>query len=385
MKKLNKSKFLFACALTCLAQAQTQRPARPPQYIALAFDGSKTISAWEQTRSFSKSLRDNNKHLAFSYFLSGVVFLKDTQKRLYTGPKHSAGQSDITFGGDTTELTSRIQQINAAIDEGHEMGSHANGHFHAEEQSWSEDDWMSEFSIFNKLIKNVFVNNGLPDSLERLKLNVEEDVVGFRAPYLETTNGLWPTLREFKYRYDTSRVADANYWPRKVEGGVWNFPLAMLRIVDTNKRTLSMDYNFYVADSNAEPNPSQSEVYRDRMKRTYLKYFESNYNGNRAPLHIGHHFSAWNGAAYWNALKDFASEVCGKPEVKCVTYKELANYMDTLSEATIAAYQRGNFDTSNAPPSMKTQNRIFSEAKVYSSQELKNLGLEVDPPKAHQE
>lgn len=381
---LAKKIVLTAITLSSFSFAQTHRPARPPQYVAMAFDGSKTISAWQQTRDFSKNLEANGKSAKFTYFLSGVVFLKDTQKRLYTGPHHNAGQSDISFGGDVNELSSRIQQMNKAIHEGHEMGSHANGHFHAEEQRWSEDDWQSEFSIFNALINNVFTNNSLPNTLESLDLNPEEDVVGFRAPYLETTDGLWSTLHDYKYRYDTSEVADANYWPRKLHAGVWNFPLAMLRIVDTNKRTLSMDYNFYVADSNAEPDPANGATYRDRMKRTYLKYFESNYNGNRAPLHIGHHFSAWNDGAYWKALQDFASEVCGKPEVKCVTYSELADYMDTLSESTLAAYQRGDFDLRNAPAGMQKRGRKFSAAKVYSKAEIESLGLSVDPPAAHE-
>jgi len=79
------------------------------------------------------------------------------------------------------------------------------------------------------------------------------------------------------------------------------------------------------------------------MLETYLQYFESNYNGNRAPVHIGHHFSLWNGGAYWEAMQEFALAVCGRPEVKCVTYTELADFVDTRSPAQLKAYQAGNF------------------------------------------
>jgi hypothetical protein len=49
------------------------------------------------------------------------------------------------------------------------------------------------------------------------------------------------------------------------------------------------------------------------------------------------------GGAYNEALKDFARTVCGLPEVRCVTYRVLADYLDRLDAATLQAYQRGDF------------------------------------------
>lgn len=363
-------------------QLYSSEAARPPQYVVLGFDGSKSISFWNDTRSFTKQMSEKNINVPFTYFLSGVVFLKDTQKKLYKGPKHSAGQSEISYGGTQDDLVNRIQQVNLAISEGHEMASHANGHFDGGAERWSESDWTLEFNVFNWLLINVLQNNSLPNSVEPLNLNPEKDISGFRAPYLGVTAGLWSTLKNFKYQYDTSRVSEPNYWPQKLNG-VWNFPLAMLRVVDTNKKTLSMDYNFYVADTGAKPDPANAATYRSRMKRSYLKYFEANYKGNRAPLHIGHHFSLWNGGAYHNALKDFAQEVCGKPEVKCVTYKELVQYMESLDEETLANYQRGQFNRENAPKKMLDLKKLNYKTKVYTQKELTALGIEVDPLEAH--
>ena len=42
------------------------------------------------------------------------------------------------------------------------------------------------------------------------------------------------------------------------------------------------------------------------MLDTYLDYFNANYTGNRAPLHIGHHFTDYQRGAYREALKTFA-------------------------------------------------------------------------------
>jgi len=59
---------------------------RPPQYVMLAFDGSKSLSFWESSRAFA---RDSN--VRFTYFISGVYFVDDAHKSVYQGPRRSAG------------------------------------------------------------------------------------------------------------------------------------------------------------------------------------------------------------------------------------------------------------------------------------------------------
>src|SRR5579883_1071370 len=81
-----------------------------------------------------------------------------------------------------------------------------------------------------------------------------------------------------------------------------------------------MDYNFFVAQSRGHVDPRHAEQYKQQMLATYLAYFRTNYTGNRAPLNIGHHFFAYQGGVYDEALEDFARRVCGLPEVKCATY-----------------------------------------------------------------
>src|SRR5262249_36738382 len=113
--------------------------------------------------------------------------------------------------------------------------------------------------------------------------------------------------------------------------------------------TLSMDYNFFVAQSHGVVDPRRADVHRAQMLTTYLDYFRASYTGNRAPLNIGHHFEAYQGGVYNEALKDFARQVCGLPEVKCATYSELADYMDAQSPETLTAYQRGAFPRATMP------------------------------------
>ena len=307
---------------------------RPPQFVLLAFDGSKSLSFWNESREFAKQATRAGKPIKFTYFISGVYFQADADKGVYKGPGRSAGRSDIGFGGAAADIAPRLEQVNLAVAEGHEMASHANGHFDG--SSWSAADWQSEFEQFDRL---VFQG---PDGSRRNMRFGPEDVVGFRAPLLGYSNGLWPTLKAKKFTYDTSKSAAPDYWPQKTDG-TWNFPLAQLVISGTGRRTLSMDYNFYVADSRGESDAANKAKYKRQMVETYRKYFEGNYYGNRAPVDIGHHSSKWNGGAYWEAMQEFALEVCGKPEVKCVTYKELVTFMESRTSAQIADYKNGAF------------------------------------------
>ena len=79
-------------------------------------------------------------------------------------------------------------------------------------------------------------------------------MVGFRAPYLAKSAGLYPVLKRNGFRYDTSGVGQSNAWPERIDG-IWRFNLAMLRIAGSGKNTLSMDYNFFVAHSGAMADP----------------------------------------------------------------------------------------------------------------------------------
>jgi hypothetical protein len=60
-------------------------------------------------------------------------------------------------------------------------------------------------------------------------------------------------------------------------------------------------------------------------------------------------FSAMQGGAYNEALKSFARAVWGLPEVRCVTYAALAEFMDQQSADTLAAYRQGEFARAVTP------------------------------------
>jgi hypothetical protein len=315
-------------------ESEANAVARPPQFVILAFDGSLNNDFWAESRAFAREA-----NVKLTYFISGVYFIPNAQKRLYVGPHgNGPGASDIGFGGQPESITRRYDHVQGARDEGHEIGSHANGHFDG--GRWTEADWTSEFEQFDEILF------GRPHSPLRFG---PEASVGFRAPLLAHSPGLYKTLAKRGYKYDTSKISAADAWPKQ-EDGIWQFPLASLRIVGSGKGTISMDFNFYEADSKAQPKPEGKEVFKKQMIDTYAKYFEGNYFGNRAPLHIGHHFSKWNGGAYWEAMQVFAKRVCGLPEVKCVTYSELMSFLNEKRDL-IPSYQAGGFTKMPRPPS----------------------------------
>lgn len=350
MRPINIFKTLICAAATVLAGCsgadvgdQTdftrEKVERPPQHVLISFDGSKSHSFWETSRAFAR-----DHEVKFTYFISGVYFLTQDTKRIYDGPTTKAGYSAIGFGNTNEGIESRLHHIEAAYQEGHEIGSHANGHFDG--SGWTRDQWLDEFEQFDQLVFNAGENNGF--AAPELSFGADS-ILGFRAPQLGRGDGLYAAMAAHGMQYDTSRVRGMSYWPKKL-GGVWDFPLASVKIVGSGKNTLSMDYNFYVAQSGASKDVANKELYKQQMIDTYMAYFENNYFGNRAPVDIGHHFSRWNGGAYWEALQVFIQRVCHLPEVKCVRYIDLVSFLEDNSEK-LDAYREGRFNPMPRPPS----------------------------------
>ena len=304
---------VFAISLLLISAPLSAQ--RAPQYIAISFDGSKSLQVWQETLDFAKEHK-----IYFTFFVSGVYFLADENRGYYHPPRRAVGRSDIGFGGSVDEIAARIAFVRRAFREGHEIASHANGHWNG--ASWSYDEWLSELQQFNDILLNVHEINGLENTNQREWRRIVQSINGFRAPLLAVNSNMFQALADLGYKYDASRVAVRNYWPQRLEPGLWNFPLVSLPI--GRGTVLSMDYNFYALHNRYGGNP------RSSMERAYFNYFAHNYENGRAPMHIGHHFSRWKQGAYWAALSKFAAERCNQPEVICGTYYGLQRLMPRI-------------------------------------------------------
>lgn len=328
---------LFALALTTIS-IPALAVDRPPQFVAIAFDNCTELSRWKELSEFSARMNEKGETVHFTFFVSGVNFLAGGKRALYQGPHQPRGHSMIPFSASAEEVAERVKYMNDMRDNGHEIASHAVGHFDG--KGWSSADWAQEFKIYSELLDHVAGNNDLPASAGFAF--PASSIAGFRAPFLSTSTGLYPALKAAGFRYDTSGTMLPNLWPEKKDG-LWRFNLAEIRLHRSRKMTLSMDYNFLVVQSLGLDQSARRKQDRDEMLETYLDYFKANYFGNRAPLHIGHHFTAYHGGVYNEALLVFIERVCGLPEVKCVTYSKLADFMDGQSAETLKAYQKGDF------------------------------------------
>ncbi len=303
-----------------------------PQFVVLAFDGSYNIQMWKDTRQFAQEMTAQGKPLHFTYFINTVYLLSPKSKNVYHPPEHPTGTSAIGFGDGPHDIADRLEQMNAALQEGNEIGSHLSGHWNG--SAWTLKDWQSEFDQFNSLLDNVSSNNGLSaEPANRSHLSIPAaSVLGLRAPELGVNASLWEVLKEHNFRYDASRIGKPDVWPQKTVQGFWEMPLGKIRYADTTSTIASMDYNFYFKQSKAvdtvkKGTPEWDRLFNDTYT-SYINYFNQNASTTRAPVFIGHHFSLWNDGVYWEVMKKFASDVCGQPNVHCVTFSELADYLD---------------------------------------------------------
>ncbi len=328
--------FITLAVFLAVVSTDARSAERPPQFVAIAFDNCTELERWKELSDFAAAMNKGGDRLHFTFFVSGINFIADADRNSYSSPM-GRGVSRINFGGTLADVRRRIDFADDLVRHGHEIASHAVGHFSG--KGWPAETWRKEFGAFADVLRHAARNNAIdPADMPDLPARA----TGFRAPYLATSPGLYATLKEFGFRYDTSGDSLPDAWPEKTDG-IWRFNLARLKLHRSARSALSMDYNFFVLQSGAITDPRRFEFFRDQILQTYLDYFRANYSGNRAPLHIGHHFFDYQGGAYKEALKSFAREVCGLAEVRCVTYSKLADYMDGLSADQIAAFQGGDF------------------------------------------
>lgn len=307
---------------------------KPPQFVVFSWDG-----AGEDSQKLFSHFRGVAKkyNASMTYFLSGVYLLPEEKKTLYDPPKHSAGRSDIGFN-DTEGIRDTLNEVRAAWQDGNEIGTHFNGHFCGKDGgvgTWSVEEWKSEINQAKSFIKNWKTNTPELKAEAPLPFDYDKELVGGRTPCLEGQKNMVAAARTMGFRYDSSGVGN-QVWPEK-KGGVWDLPLQLVPVPGRAFETLSMDYNFMFNQSGTtQGDPDQHEYWGDQMRDGLLQAFDRSYNGNRAPLVIGNHFESWNGGTYMRAIEETIKNVCTKEGVRCVSFRQLADWLDAQDPAALA-------------------------------------------------
>lgn len=161
-----------------------------------------------------------------------------------------------------------------------------------------------------------------------LPFDYDKELVGGRTPCLEGQKNMMLAGRTMGFRYDSSGVGN-QVWPKKTEG-LWDLPLQLVPVPGRAFETLSMDYNFMFNQSGTtKGDPAKHTYWGNQMRDGLLKAFDRAYDGNRAPLIIGNHFESWNGGTYMRAVEETIKTVCVKRDVRCVSFRQLADWLDT--------------------------------------------------------
>ncbi|MEU6536740.1 hypothetical protein [Streptomyces sp. NPDC047000] len=306
---------------------------KPPQFVVFSWDGA--LEGSDHLFSHYRELaKEYNAHMTF--FLTGIYLLPKDKKDLYTGPQHSPGDAAIDYATDE-HIRTTLEQLREAYDQGNEIGTHFNGHFCGAKGGgdWSVDEWKSEIDQFFDFVENWKTNTGFTD-IPALPFDFKKEVTGGRAPCLEGQANLLKAIKSYGWRYDASSAGDFQIWPTK-KNGIWDFPLEMLPYEGGKYQGLSMDFNFLYNQSDGETDgdPAKYTEWEQQTVATYMNGFNRVYYGSRAPLFIGNHFENWNGGIYMKSIDQVIKNVCTKKGVKCVSFKELADWMDVQKPETL--------------------------------------------------
>ncbi|MEU1183882.1 hypothetical protein ABZ464_40925 [Streptomyces sp. NPDC005820] len=307
---------------------------KPPQFVVFSWDG-----AGEDSQKLFSHFRKVSKanHATMTYFLSGVYMLPEEKADLYRPPQHSPGRSDIGFN-DEQGVADTVRQLRLAWLEGNEIGTHFNGHFCGKNGGvgeWSPAEWRDEIAQAKRFVKTWKTNTGLTKAAP-LPFDYDQELIGARTPCLEGQKNFMRAASRLGFRYDTSGV-NQQVWPRK-RMGLWDLSMQLVPFPGHNYEQLTMDYNFMVNQSGTKTqgDPAKRAYWGEQMRDGLLRGFHRAYNGNRAPLIIGNHFESWNGGTYMRAVDEVVETVCNQPDVRCVSFRQLADWLEAQDPTTLS-------------------------------------------------
>ncbi|QNS08736.1 hypothetical protein IAG42_15005 [Streptomyces xanthii] len=310
----------------------------PPQFVIFSWDGAGEVGNGLFPR-FLDLAREHNAGMTF--FLSGIYLLPESKKRLYRPPNNPVGASDIGYLTDA-HVKETLKNVRRAWLEGHEIGTHFNGHFCGGSGSvanWTSAQWRSEIDQAKSFVKEWRTNTGWTD-LPSLPFDYDKELIGGRAPCLLGQQNLLPTARELGWRYDASSPGGVQRWPVK-SNGVWDLPLQAVPFPGRSFEVLSMDYNMLANQSlNSTRAPAHNYPrWRRQATDAYIAGFDRAYGTNRAPFFIGNHFEEWNGGIYMDAVEGALKHIAAKAEknkdVRLVSFRQFVDWMDAQDPAVL--------------------------------------------------
>ncbi|MGW6587993.1 hypothetical protein [Streptomyces globisporus] len=319
---------------------------KPPQFVIFSWDGAGEVG----NGLFPRFLELAKEHdAAMTFFLSGIYLLPESKKSLYRPPNNPRGASDIGYLTDD-HVKDTLKYVRQAWLDGHEIGTHFNGHFcggSGSVERWTPAQWHSEINQAVSFVTEWRTNTGWENE-EPLPFDYRKELVGGRTPCLLGQENLLPTARKLGWRYDASSPGGRQTWPVK-RGGVWDLPLQAMPFPGHSFEVLSMDYNILANQSknSTKGMPSRYPGWRQQATGAYLAGFQRAYESNRAPFYIGNHFEEWNGGIYMDAVEEVIKKVADKDDVRLVSFRQYVDWLDAQDPAVLAKLR--TLDVGQAP------------------------------------
>ncbi|MBC9719496.1 hypothetical protein H9Y04_44045 [Streptomyces sp. TRM66268-LWL] len=307
----------------------------PPQFVVFSWDGAGEVGNGLFPR-FLKLAEELDARMTF--FLSGLYLLPESKKRIYQPPNNDVGASDIGYLADD-HIKETLRHIHQAWLDGHEIGTHFNGHFCAGSGSvgnWTSAQWRDEIRQAKSFVQQWRTNTGWTD-LPPLPFDYDKELVGGRTPCLLGQDNLLPVARELGWRYDASSPGGQQVWPVKKQG-VWDLPLQAMPFPGHSFEVLSMDYNILANQSvnSTQAPPANYPRWRQQATEAYLGGFKRAYETNRAPFFVGNHFEQWNGGIYMDAVEEAMKQMADKEDVRLVSFRQFVDWLDVQKPEVLA-------------------------------------------------
>lgn len=288
-----------------------------------------------------------------NYGTGGIQFILDyfKDKTNPVGPNNNPLTYDGTPARVVFYITSEYSYNRALfqrmIAEGHEIGNHTVKHenggniFVSDEypiKNYSVSEWEAEM-------------NGCTNFLVNQVGAKEEDIWGFRIPFLSYNENCFKAIKRVGLVYDCSlhggsehTGADNYNWPYTMDGsspgqtdagyhaGVWQIPTHYC-VRPSGQIITGLDFNMIDRIDWGAAGMSKSE-----FLGTLKKTFDMRYNGNRAPFTFGahsHYYGLDSDDECPNmtiedrrsALAEFFDYVLSKPDVRVVPTKAIITWM----------------------------------------------------------
>ncbi|GGZ01173.1 hypothetical protein CP967_19745 [Streptomyces nitrosporeus] len=308
---------------------------KPPQFVIFSWDGAGEVGNGLFPR-FLEIAREHDAKMTF--FLSGIYLLPESRKSLYRPPNNPRGASDIGYLTDG-HVKETLTHVGRAWLDGHEIGTHFNGHFCAGSGSvanWTPAQWQSEIDQAVSFVTQWRTNSGWSD-IDPLPFDYRKELIGGRTPCLLGQDNLLPTAKQLGWRYDASSPGGRQVWPEK-RRGIWDLPLQGVPFPGHSFEVLSMDYNILANQSKNSTKgvPARYPGWRTQAVGAYLAGFDRAYETNRAPFYVGNHFEEWNGGIYMDAVEEVIKRIAGKPDVRLVSFRQFVDWLDVQDPAVLA-------------------------------------------------